>query len=58
MEFCDDNLENYGTSNDYSEIQALEVVQQLTEGLKALHMNKIIHRDLKPDNILMKRIKE
>ncbi|XP_019705924.1 calcium and calcium/calmodulin-dependent serine/threonine-protein kinase isoform X2 [Elaeis guineensis] len=36
----------------YSEFEAAVVVQQIAEGLSALHKANIIHRDLKPENCL------
>ncbi|CAD8151901.1 unnamed protein product [Paramecium pentaurelia] len=52
-EYCNDgDLAEILDSIQFTEIQALEVFQQIVQGIKALHDKKIIHRDIKPANIL------
>lgn len=37
-----------------NERDALEVIYQVSKGVKELHNHRITHRDLKPENILLK----
>lgn len=37
----------------FSEKQAVEIIEQLCDGLIYLHQNKVIHRDIKPSNIIL-----
>ena len=42
---------NYGSNNYVERIKALEIIQQIVNGLVHIHSKNIIHRDLKPANI-------
>ncbi|KAL4641368.1 interferon-induced, double-stranded RNA-activated protein kinase-like isoform X1 [Arapaima gigas] len=59
MELCDnDNLkvwiDKQNAENKQSRrMEALDVLQQVVEGVKYIHSNRLIHRDLKPPNILL-----
>ena len=57
MEVLNQNLEEFlrGHSKPGSLplMQQLEIVKELTEGLRYLHTHNIVHRDLKPANILI-----
>ena len=48
------NLENYldRTNIIFDEQEAIELLQQIIDGLKEIHAKKIIHRDIKPSNII------
>ncbi|KAL4433381.1 hypothetical protein ABPG74_017485 [Tetrahymena malaccensis] len=48
----DCNLMDIQKSNTFNFEQALELTQQLLEGLKVLNNFDVIHSDIKPDNIL------
>ncbi|ODM87232.1 Serine/threonine-protein kinase/endoribonuclease IRE1 [Orchesella cincta] len=54
LELCDVNLKEWVTNKGIA-IPAVEVLRQVTVGLKWLHENRIVHRDLKPENILLTR---
>ena len=57
MEVLDQNLEeflrNHSKPGSLPLMQQLEMVKELTEGLRYLHSHNIVHRDLKPANILI-----
>jgi eukaryotic-like serine/threonine-protein kinase len=42
--------------NRLSELQTLELLQEILVGLEEIHAQGIIHRDLKPDNIIRRSI--
>lgn len=54
MELADDNslLDKIRLNVDFTEIQIMNILDQILNGLQYLHSKKIVHRDLKPDNIL------
>lgn len=49
------SLENWFKQNKKaeSEVQAVEIVTQILQGLENLHEKGFVHRDLKPDNLLI-----
>lgn len=38
----------------FSEDEAIDILYQITEGLKHIHTLRIAHRDIKPENIFIK----
>ena len=46
-------LNSYLRKNKVSEANMVNIMRQLIEGLRYLHMCGIVHRDLKPENILI-----
>jgi serine/threonine protein kinase len=52
MEFADDGNLTQNISQNLSELEVLQILCQILEGLKYLHSKNIVHRDLKPENIL------
>ncbi len=57
MEYCQMDLAHYLQTHNFDESKAIEIIKQLTQGLKCLFDHGIIHRDLKPANILVKNDK-
>eukprot|EP00828_Plagiopyla_frontata_P030480 TRINITY_DN3969_c0_g1_i5.p1 TRINITY_DN3969_c0_g1~~TRINITY_DN3969_c0_g1_i5.p1 ORF type:complete len:580 (-),score=90.97 TRINITY_DN3969_c0_g1_i5:66-1805(-) len=57
MEYCKDgDLEKHLERNpETSEQEAIEILQQLMNGFKALHEISVVHRDIKPQNIFINR---
>jgi len=55
MELCEANLEHHirGSYEGPTPGTMIEMMEQVTLGLKYLHVNKILHGDLKPQNILI-----
>ena len=54
MELCKlGDLNKYFEIRDVSQEQKIEIMKQITTGVKYLHENNIIHRDIKPGNILV-----
>jgi eukaryotic-like serine/threonine-protein kinase len=47
--------ENGAGSHAFDRSSIVEMVRQLTEGLRTLHRCGIIHRDLKPENVLVRK---
>lgn len=58
LELCDTTLKDLvstkGTCILPATISQLEIIQQMTAGIKYMHTRNIVHLDLKPDNILLK----
>ncbi len=54
MEFCDGNLKDYLTSETRSSEEKFNMLVQITDGLKFVHLKKLAHKNLKPSNILIK----
>ncbi|QBG36863.1 serine/threonine-protein kinase [Litorilituus sediminis] len=53
--FHSQSLSQYQKENQLSMVEKLELLRQLTSGLKAAHQHGIIHCDLKPSNILINK---
>jgi len=47
------DLKNYLKNNEISITDALQITQQLLDGLQYAHLRGIVHRDLKPGNIFI-----
>jgi serine/threonine protein kinase len=55
MEYCNGgNLEDTNPFWKDSPIKALEIFQQVCEGVAHAHSHKVIHRDIKPANIFLR----
>ncbi len=57
MDYCESgNLEEY-FQNNFMEMNnmkpKLDVMQQIANGVRYMHLNEIVHRDIKPKNILV-----
>jgi len=61
MEFCNfGDFRNFlekrkETEKYFTEMEALDYMFQIANGLKSLHEHEIVHRDLKPENIFMNK---
>jgi serine/threonine protein kinase len=53
MEFCEEDLSQHLRKNRLEEKKAIEVIKQVSAGLRCLVEKGVIHRDLKPANILV-----
>jgi serine/threonine protein kinase len=53
MEFCEEDLSQHLRKNKLEEKKAIEVIKQVSAGLRCLVEKGVIHRDLKPANILV-----
>ena len=53
--FHSQSLSKYQNENQLTLVEKLELLLQLTAGLKTAHQNGIIHCDLKPSNILVNK---
>ncbi len=52
------NLEDYLTEHKPSDEQRLQLIKQITKGIRHIHAGSIIHADLNPGNILVDRHQE
>lgn len=50
----DMNLIEYINTNNFSELEIIEIIQQIIYIVQSIHSNFIIHRDIKPENIMIK----
>ncbi|WP_372371338.1 serine/threonine protein kinase [Candidatus Uabimicrobium sp. HlEnr_7] len=55
MDYYSNSLDRYMNKANYSLYTAVEILQQVTEGVAFAHKYNIIHRDLKPSNILLSK---
>ncbi|BBM88241.1 serine/threonine-protein kinase [Candidatus Uabimicrobium amorphum] len=55
MDYYPNSLDRYMNKVNYSLYTAVEILQQVTEGVAFAHKHNIIHRDLKPSNILLSK---
>ena len=46
------DLEEYLENNSFNEDKAMDLLEQLIDGLKEIHNKQIVHRDIKPSNIM------
>ena len=57
MEYCElGNLANFqnGKSNQFLSLNQFKIIiDDVIDGLMAMHSKNIIHRDIKPENILL-----
>ena len=53
LEYCPTNLQKAIEDKSLTREEIVEIIYQIAEGMKYIHMKKIIHRDLKPTNILI-----
>lgn len=51
--FWEHQKEKYSENPEGLVKSAVEILKQICDGLKFLHMNGIVHRDVKPDNIIV-----
>ena len=55
LELCNTDLKEYlAARGKIPEPQAIDIMQSIIVGYKAMWQAKIVHRDLKPSNILLK----
>ncbi|KDP28112.1 hypothetical protein JCGZ_13883 [Jatropha curcas] len=54
MELCDHSLSINKSSKAFTELEVLEVLQQIAKALWFIHERGIAHLDVKPDNIYVK----
>ena len=57
MELCDQTLRQFTNERkkkhkNISEIEVVNIIYELLQGVNWLNKNKIIHRDIKPDNVI------
>jgi serine/threonine protein kinase len=53
MEYIEgSNLEDYIKNHLFNEDEIINLIKQITHGLKEIHNKSIIHRDIKPSNIM------
>ena len=52
-EYCNNGDLTSWIKKNNTELEILDVIKQIVEGLNYLHNKKIIHRDIKPQNILL-----
>lgn len=55
MDYYDNSLDRYMNKTKYSLYTAIQILQQVTEGMAFAHKHNVIHRDLKPSNILLSK---
>lgn len=53
--FSGNNLQDYVNNEAFELSEAIFIVNEISEGLKAAHAEKIVHRDIKPSNVMYNR---
>jgi serine/threonine protein kinase len=53
MEYAESDLMNHLLTNELDSLSKIDIVTEITQGIKSLHKLGIYHRDIKPDNILL-----
>ena len=56
MEYIPSSLSNKLVANELSISDKIDILRQITTGIREIHDQGIVHRDLKPNNILIKQI--
>jgi serine/threonine protein kinase len=57
MELGECSLSNYIDSRQdktFNELELVQLIKDLANGMNYIHSNGIIHRDIKVDNVIMK----